>query len=143
MNRNLRENLEMSVVVIGNISLIDLKRKVDGLNIYKLATEHIDDDFPDFPVPEGFIVNGASVPKFLRDIISPTGEMFRASVPHDYFYASKIISRRKADKIFRKIIMDDTDNWFLAYGAWAAVRVCGGKYWKKAGGDIDQVYLKV
>lgn len=132
----------MNKVVIGNIELIDLQRKVDGLKLFKLTKEHIDDDFPDYPVPEGFIVNGASVPKFLRDIISPTGELFRASVPHDYFYSSKIVSRWKADKIFRKIVLDDTGNHFLAWGAWAGVRCVGWRNWNKKRNDIQQVYLK-
>lgn len=132
----------MSTVIIGNIELIDLKRKIDGLKLFKLKNEHIDDDFPDIRVPQGFITNGASVPKFLRDIISPTGEMFRAAVVHDYLYYSKIVSRKKADAIFRKIVLDDTGNWFLAYGAWLALRASGSKYWNKANDGIDQVYLK-
>ena len=132
----------MKEVTIGNIKLVDLERKIDGLKLFKLAEEHRDDDFPEHPVPNGFIVNGASVPKFLRDIISPTGELFRASVPHDYFYTTKIVSRAKADSIFRKIVLDDTGNWFLAWGAWLVLRLFGRKFWKKAGTVIEQVYLE-
>lgn len=132
----------MKAVTIGNIKLYDLERKVDGLKLFKLAEEHRDDDYPEHPVPEGFIVNGASVPKFLRDIISPTGELFRASVPHDYFYSTKVVSRAKADRIFRKIVLDDTNNTFLAWGAWAVLRVGGWYFWRKSGKSIEQVYLK-
>ena len=129
------DNLErttMNTVVIGNIELIDLLTKVDGLKLYKLAKEHIDDDFPQYPVPKDTVINGASVPKFLRDIISPTGELFRASAPHDYFYTTKVISRRKADAIFRKIVLDDTGDYILAYGAWLALRAWGWKAWRNA-----------
>jgi hypothetical protein len=131
----------MSEVVIGNIELIDLKRKVKGLKLFKLKYPHIDDDFPGILVPAGYITNGASVPKVLRDIISPTGYLFRAAVVHDYLYYSKIVSRRKADNIFRKIVLDDTGSRLLAYGIWIALRVSGYSSWKGAVSNVPQVYI--
>jgi hypothetical protein len=132
----------MSEVIIGNIELIDLKRKVKGLKLFKLKNPHVDDDFPDIVVPAGYITNGASVPTFLHDVISPTGDLFRASVVHDYLYYSKIVSRREADAIFREIVLDDTGSWLLAYLTWSTVRVSGSAYWNAAGSNVPQVYVK-
>ena len=130
----------MSEVIIGNIKVIDLKRKSNGLKLFALTSEHRDDDFPQHPIPKNFITDGATIPKFLRKIISPTGDLFRASIPHDYFYVSKVISRRKADSIFRKIVLDDTGNWFLAYGSWLVLRSCGWYYWSATKSLKAQMY---
>lgn len=80
-------------------------------------------------VPKGYVTNGASIPKVLRNLISPTGSLFRAAVMHDYLYSTKCFSRKKSDGKFRKAIEATTGNWFLAHIAWMAVRAGGQKAW--------------
>jgi hypothetical protein len=83
-------------------------------------------------IPSWFEWNGASIPKFLWPLLgSPFApEMMVASLVHDFLYSklsAKLgISRRKADKIFRKLLiangMDKDDAEMLYLGVRA-----GGK----------------
>ena len=44
-------------------------------------------------IPKGFIFDGASVPKIMRSLLSPTGVLFLAGIIHDYAYKyNKLIS---------------------------------------------------
>jgi hypothetical protein len=83
-------------------------------------------------IPSGFQWNGASIPKFLWPILgSPFApEMMVASLVHDFLYskeaASLGISRRDADKIFRKLLIANTVDDDTAEILYVGVRV-GGK----------------
>ncbi len=43
---------------------------------------------PDLIAPKGFIGDGASVPGFFHGYIRPAGPAFKASIPHDFGYAT-------------------------------------------------------
>lgn len=54
-----------------------------------------------FTVPAGYITDGASVPRFLQNIFSPTGKLFEPSIIHDYII-SELKDWDKANEIFAK-----------------------------------------
>jgi hypothetical protein len=57
-------------------------------------------------VPEGFITDLASIPKFFRMFISGAKETRKPAVIHDYLYQAKIESRAWADAVFREAIKE-------------------------------------
>lgn len=120
------------MVIIDGIKLQKTNQVLDGLAVYKLLEEHRDDVHDEFLVPEGFHTNGVSVPALLRRIIRPLGEMFRASVVHDYLYTAKPISRKQADYIFSRIVIEDTGNRIVARLAYYTLRVFGRRAWRRA-----------
>ena len=53
-------------------------------------------------IPAGFITDGASIPRLLWPLFSPTGKHMRAAVLHDYLYAqgASKLTRKAADQAF-------------------------------------------
>jgi hypothetical protein len=87
-----------------------------------------------YTVPKGFKTNFASVPKYFRNIIEPTGKHTNAAALHDFLYARGYkmnVSRKKADKIFYDAMRDSFVNIITANVLWFAVRVFGGFFYKK------------
>lgn len=120
------------MVIIDGIKLQKTTMVLDGLTVYELLEEHRDDIHDEFLVPKGFLTNGVSVPALLRRIIRPLGEMFRASVVHDYLYTAKPVSRKHADYIFSRIVIEDTGNKCVAKLAYWTLRMFGGRAWRRA-----------
>ena len=58
-----------------------------------------------YTVPTGFISNAASVYRWLWWLFTPAGELFEASIAHDYAYHSKVVSRELADIMFYKLML--------------------------------------
>lgn len=58
-------------------------------------------------VPIGFRTDFASVPKQLQWLYTPQGKYSRASVIHDYLYASAEMPRLEADIIFYQAMKAD------------------------------------
>ena len=87
-------------------------------------------------VPDGYITDGASIPRILWPFIgSPYGPYTDAAVIHDYLYSARKtyqkINRKEADLIFYKILCS------IGISAWNArlmywgVRIGGWRAWKK------------
>ena len=76
-------------------------------------------------IERGFKFNGASVPMLLRFLVSPQACIVSALI-HDWLYSQGIVSRRKADYIFRCGMrnLDYRPVWRSFFG-WAAVRLFG------------------
>lgn len=52
-------------------------------------------------VPEGFITDGASIPRFLWPIVGhPLGEYAQSAVLHDFILKDEIYPRKKCDRVF-------------------------------------------
>ena len=77
-------------------------------------------------VPKGFETDYASVPRFLWNIIPPTGKYSRAAVVHDYLYRSQITSRVVADAIFYEAMRALGVTW-RCWIMYMAVRLFGWK----------------
>ena len=84
----------------------------------------------DTHVPEGFISNGASIPKMLHWLYKPDDERHLAeAVAHDWAYSifSSYNNRQEQDILFAKSIDHSKPIAALFY---LAVRVGGKNHWK-------------
>ena len=87
----------------------------------------------DLTIPAGFITDGASIPRLLWPLFSPTGKHMRAAVVHDYLYhlckscgRAGVRSRKMADKLFLLAMLDSGVSPIRAKLMYWAVRVFGG-----------------
>lgn len=89
-------------------------------------------------IPEGFVWDLSSVPRFLWGLLPPDGDFELASLIHDYLYVTKIVTRDFADKEMliwskavsgtqNKISIRNFDNQ-LRY---IAVRLFGWTVWRR------------
>lgn len=81
-----------------------------------------------FTVPAGFDTDGGSIPRILWWLFAPTGIYFSATILHDYFYRTKIVSRSAADRVFREQVIASQASEIVAWAFWLAVRI--GGFWK-------------
>ncbi len=86
----------------------------------------------DIKVPIGFKSDGASTPEFADNVFGfdPLNTLYlKAAVVHDYLYASGIVPRKEADRIFLKIILEAERPWrkklFFGIIMFTAVRFKG------------------
>jgi len=95
-----------------------------------------------YMIPKGFISDGASIPKFLRNWVSVTGVLLSGGLIHDYGYkyatlrlATKkptvisIKDQKWFDQLFRDINCDVNGFVILNYGAYYALRLGGWLAW--------------
>lgn len=78
-------------------------------------------------VPEGFVTDLASVPRWVVAYLIAGGKAVRAAVVHDYLYDTGQVEREQADAVFREamdIEKDPEESW-LRWAMWAAVRAGG------------------
>ena len=82
---------------------------------------------PEVTIPEGFITDGASTPRWLQNLYPPFYKYTAAAVVHDYLYGTGEWKREECDKLFRDIMRHRLGlsfrYWLLMY---IAVRL-GGK----------------
>lgn len=86
-------------------------------------------------VPNGFLSDGASVPRWAQWLIGRWGPHLWAALWHDwaYYMASKgmpICTRREADERLFTVARADGMHLRTAVVMWLAVRLCGRKYWR-------------
>lgn len=82
-------------------------------------------------VPKGFRFDGASIPRPLWWWNDPSGVAFPAAIIHDYHYKTQNVSRKYADDVFFRNLVAIGVRPTAAWLMWAAVRLFGGKAWKK------------
>ena len=94
-------------------------------------------------IPQGFVFDGASIPKFLHTWLSPTGVLLMGGLVHDYAYkyatllksgkkkTMGIITQKKADEIFRDINIEQNGFHLLNKLAYWALRIGGFVAWNK------------
>ncbi len=84
-------------------------------------------------IEKGFVVDGASIPKLLRWLVSPTGPLFIPSLKHDKGYRDNPGDKKKLfwDKEFRNDSMEVNGIYVLSYGAWMAVAGFAWTVWWK------------
>ena len=93
-------------------------------------------------IPKGFKFDGASVPKFLAQFLSPVGVLLIGGLIHDYGYKYETLlkkdgttidkrSQRWMDAVFRDINIDINGFYFLNYLAYWALRLGGWVAWRK------------
>jgi hypothetical protein len=101
-------------------------------------------DGQDYIIPEGFVFDGASVPKFLASFLSPVGVLLIGGLVHDYAYkfsalrkvgAKKgeilLLDKSEADRIFRDINIEVNGFHLLNYLTYWTLRAFGFLAWRK------------
>lgn len=102
-------------------------------------------------IPKGFIFNGASIPRFFRFILSPTGLLFIPSVIHDYAFVHDHVLRltkkgkptkhlnkagkKKWDDMFYDLSMQVHGIRIVAQASKLALKLGGHITWKKNHGS--------
>lgn len=74
-------------------------------------------------IPSFFVFDGASVPKPLRGLVSPTGALFIPAMIHDFGYRYDPGKKGKLywDRLFRNLSLRINGIWILSWGAWLSV----------------------
>lgn len=85
-----------------------------------------------YTIPEGFIWDGASIPRFAWRVIGHgfMQELRAATILHDLFYDTGIIPREKADLAMKEKLIEYGVSKVRAGMMYAAVRVGGSGPWK-------------
>jgi hypothetical protein len=91
--------------------------------------------YREYEVPDGFLTDGASIPRLFWSILYPFGPYFPAALPHDYFYSPESdhlnLTRKQADLIFLQAMKDVGVDWLTRHTIYRAVRIGGGRNYKK------------
>ena len=82
-------------------------------------------------IPVGFETDFASVPRIFWFFIPPWGRYSVPAVIHDFLYKTGEVSRKKADKIFKKLMEELNINPFKINIIYSAVRIWGWIEWDK------------
>ena len=87
--------------------------------------------FRQYQVPEGFVSDGASVPRFLWRLIDPavTNQTLVPSIGHDWLYDAQVCTRAEADAWYKRhLLLNRYPRWktFLVY---AGLRLFGWTHW--------------
>ncbi len=79
-----------------------------------------------FTVPAGYQTDFASVPRlpFLFMLFGDTSHA--PAVGHDWLYQNQVVSRSKADAVFREALKADGAGWLRRHAMWLGVRIGGG-----------------
>lgn len=100
-------------------------------------------------VPEGFITDGASVPKILWSIFPPVGDLYsKAAVIHDLMYQAELFDRATCDKIFLEAMAVLKVPRWKRWSMYTAVRLAGWKVWMDHKPEVvealkDKVYGEI
>jgi Protein of unknown function (DUF1353) len=87
----------------------------------------------DIVVPNGFVTDFASVPRLPLVFLATADLAERSAVLHDYLYRSGVVSRARADAIFRAgMLAEDVAGW-RRWLMWAAVRGFGARHYRARG----------
>lgn len=84
-------------------------------------------------VPKGFRTDFASTPKFMWNIIPPTGKYTRASLVHDFLYSTDcklILNRRVCDSIFNEVMEAHGTSVYRRESMYRAVRLFGSSHFR-------------
>lgn len=105
-----------------------------GVNIYELINPLVfDSEKYMIEVKAGFRFDGGSVPKLLQAIECPMAyEMAYASAIHDSLYASHMLPRKEADKVFYNALVAKGMGTIEALAIWKAVRIGGEDHYNSA-----------
>lgn len=113
---------------------ISIHQEDENGNVYTLKQPLI---YEDLIVPVGFESDGASVPRFFWRFVFPPGDVhaLRAAFLHDYVYRKhpKGWTKEKADKMFRKVMIEDGCTKHQANKAYIGVMLFGFAAWKQGG----------
>lgn len=90
-------------------------------------------------IPQGFVFDFASIPRLFWNIISPTELGDVGPLKHDWYYKNGIGTRAAADKTFLQDMKEDKIPAWKRNAAYWAVRLFGGRNWKRGKVVIKEV----
>jgi hypothetical protein len=76
-----------------------------------------------FVVPAGFRTDSGSVPGVLTWLVPRTGKHNRACVVHDWMCQTRVVTRKDADGIFRRILRELGVGCFRRWVMYVGVRI--------------------
>ncbi len=99
-------------------------------------------DDQEYLIPEGFVFDGASIPKYFWNWLSPTGILLVPGLVHDYLYANEHLIRKdrtpgekktqkECDEIFRDAAISVNGFKVINWIAYYALRAFGWVAWRK------------
>ena len=118
--------------------LIDIHETDTLGNVFTLMEDIY---YKDLTIPCGFQSDGCSVPRLFWRVIFPPldNKAIRAGVIHDYIYRTHPVNwtKWKADRTFRKLLLEDGVSVSRANLAFLGVVFGGGRAWKTKGGTDE------
>lgn len=98
-------------------------------------------------IHEGFLFNGASVPRMFWWLLNPTGILFIPALIHDYaytyhslwvaqkgskYFSYQRITRKDADNLFKQLCFQVNGIRLVSQLSWAVLRLTGWLAWFKS-----------
>lgn len=95
-----------------------------------------------YVIPRGFVFDGASIPKYFWNWLSPVGVLLIPGLIHDWLYAkeqfmkphgekSEKMTRKECDEIFRDVAIEINGFKYINWIAYGALRPFGWVAWNK------------
>jgi len=95
----------------------------------------------DYKIPAGFVFDGASIPKYFWNWLSPIGVLLMPGLIHDYVYANEVLlkkdgtnshkkTQKEADQIFRDTAIEINGFYVINHIAYYALRAFGWVAWR-------------
>ena len=105
----------------------------DGKAIRLLEPLRISVKGREYVVPQGYLSNGFSCPRFLWPLISPAidNRTLRSACAHDWLYENHICTRREADKWFLDSLIKDGFPRYKAVLSYVGVRMFGVSHYNR------------
>ena len=85
----------------------------------------------EYVVPQGYLSNGFSCPRFLWPLISPAidNRTLKSALGHDWLYENHVCTRKEADQWFRDSLIESRFPRWKAELSYIGVRVFGGSHY--------------
>lgn len=112
---------------------LTVRRIIGTKNTWQLKEPLVwQDNAQQIAVPDGFIFNFASIPRFFQNILPREGQNYdRASCLHDWLYTVQELSRADSDLLFLAAMKADKVSRFKYTVIYYAVKWFGGKAWQR------------
>lgn len=82
-------------------------------------------------IPKGFVMDGASIPKGFRNIVSPVGVLYIAAIAHDKKYADpEGMTRKEVDELFLNVANETNELKILNRSCYGLLRAFGWVAWR-------------
>lgn len=122
-----------------------LIRKVEG-GLFRVEEDLVimDEVFGPFTVPQGFLSDLDSVPRWLPlSHALVKGASLTSAVAHDWLYqegriAGNAITRKDADEVYLRAMVDEGVNWFQRFLIFRGVRLGGMFAWNRHRANDEQ-----
>ena len=117
-----------------------LEHKGDGLYLVRGSLSYENHELI-VTVTDGFLTDGASIPKYLWGIVgSPFEGLYtEAAVIHDGLYGSHRLTKKQSDNLFLEMMKSSGVSWHKRYLMYYAVKYFGGSSWNKPEKKIKKV----